>query len=171
LLVVVAPAESAATTVASYRCEVLRVLAGTQAEPSSRIAPDTVLPLASRSSTVLIVPPVSFTPISALTGTPFLPLSGVIFSSTGPVGVCSAASDGAALPLGAPDGGPDCQEAGGALSSSPQADSASGVITATATIATRRLLSISSPFSRSAGTSCLIDARPQVVRTAGLGDG
>jgi hypothetical protein len=53
-------------------------LAGTQAEPSSRSSPFTAPPSAVLSVTLLTWPPATLTPISALTGTPVLPLAGVI---------------------------------------------------------------------------------------------
>src|SRR5690349_23806108 len=117
--VLVAPASSTAVTVASYRLLALRVLLGTQAEPSSRSAPATALPEASLSATVVTLPPETVKPISALMGTPFLPVAGVTLSDTGPAGAVEPDSGTAPAEGGACD--PPTQAAAGLSPSSPQA--------------------------------------------------
>src|SRR5690349_21377504 len=150
--VLVAPASSTAVTVASYRLLALRVLLGTQAEPSSRSAPATALPEASLRATVVTLPPETVKPISALTGTSFLPVAGVTVSETAeapPVWPDSTTPE-----EGRPEeaeGAAPTQAACAGLSSSPlQAASASGVTTTNATTATseRRMPTILDPRSQ-----------------------
>ena len=120
-------------TVASYRCIVLRVRSGTQADPSSRSLPATVLPSEPRMVTVVTLPPASVTPISALTGTPVLPRSGVSESEIGVIGT-----------VGTGRVAPGWADAPGVVlvPLSPQPTSANGTSAANATIVTSRLLAM-----------------------------
>src|SRR3954466_7037470 len=139
--VLTCPAASWATTVATYGEAFLRGLPGTQAEPSSRIAPVTAAPLPSRSATDLTLPPSTLTPISMLTGTSFLPVAGVTVRAGPPAAVrvplCWAAFDGPEAPGVAAVG----------LSLSPHAVRVSGASPANTRTATRRLLTIIDPRS------------------------
>jgi hypothetical protein len=87
---------------------------GTQAVLSSRIAPLTALPPLSTSVTLVIVPPLTFMPISVLTGRSFFLSAGVMLNANGTGG---AAGDGVAAACLLPAS----TKAGAFLVSPPQA--------------------------------------------------
>lgn len=127
VLVSLCPLAVVAVTLAVYVFEYFSGAAGTQEEPSSRMAPLTVPTPAAVRLTLVIFPPVILVPISALTGCFFAPLAGVMLKASG-----SAAGVGVAVaPALVPLPFPNC---GFSPPSPPQAARPNGATTASATI-------------------------------------
>ncbi|WP_372472174.1 hypothetical protein [Jidongwangia harbinensis] len=96
-------------------------------------------------------PPVTFSPISALMGTPFFPLAGVTETASGP----TAAFPLRSVPAGADDAGAlPTHDAGVVFCFSPHATSANGAATATVRIATSRLPTIFVPVRNKPRAHC-----------------
>ncbi|GGQ77727.1 hypothetical protein GCM10010166_54620 [Couchioplanes caeruleus subsp. azureus] len=96
----------------------------------------------------MTLPPEAVNPISALTGTPFFPVTGVTFSGPPGAGAAGAAAD-SGEPDGTAEGGPEATQAAcaGPPTSSRQPASTKGATTSNDTIAgsERRIPIILSP--------------------------